>query len=283
MGFIQGATEFLPVSSSGHLAVFNHILKLDLDSSLTFDILLHLGTLIAIFVVFHKEVGHLIVEFFRIIGACFANLIIFFKRKSNPEMTYVKVISNTYRKLVLMIIISTIPTGILGIVGKDLVDYATQTLWMVGLGFFATSAVLILADFHDKGTIKIKNADYASSVFIGIAQGVATLPGISRSGSTIGVALTCGYKKETAIRYSFLMSIPPVLGAVILDLKDMGGESLGSANLPYYLVGTLVSGIVGYIALRWMLKLLKAKKYFGFAIYTGILGLVCIIANFVVK
>ncbi len=275
MGVIQGATEFLPVSSSGHLAICKQILGLKLDNGLFFDILLHLGTLVSIIVVFHEDIWRMIQEFFFMLATCFANLIVFFKRRrGDTRYTYFKIVNSSYRKLVLMVIISTIPTGILGIVGKDMIAMASETLWVVGACLIATSALLFLADRHPDGTLRVKNAPYSSAFIVGIAQGVATLPGLSRSGTTIATGMLLGYNKKLAVKYSFIMSIPAVLGAVLVDFKDFGSEPIGSANLPGYILGTITAGIVGYFCIKFMLKLIRRKRYIGFSIYCLVVGLI---------
>ncbi len=281
LGAIQGFTEFLPISSSGHLAIFAKILHLNFDQNMYFDILLHLGTLVSICIVFHKEVWKMIVSFFQILGTCLANFVIWIRhRKGNREQAYIRVLSNGYRKMVVLIIVSTIPTGILGFVGKDLVAWATNTLWAVGVGLLITSGLLLLANRFDQGTTGIKKMKFSSAFFIGIGQGLATLPGISRSGTTISLSMLLGIEKKTAVRYSFLMSLPAVLGAVVLDLKDLSGETISGSQIATYVIGMLVAAGTGYVALRWMLHLIRNKKYTGFAIYCAAMGLVTVIASF---
>ena len=277
LGALQGLTEFLPVSSSGHLAIFSQIFGLEMDDSLYFDILLHLGTLVAICIVFYREVWHLIREFFMIVATCLANLIIWFRhRRGDLERDYLPVITSGYRKMVVMIILSTIPTGILGLAGKKVVAWATGTLWAVGVCLMITALLLFIADRCDRGTTRIKNARYSSAFFIGVGQGIATMPGISRSGTTITVAMMLGWDKQTAVRYSFLMSLPAVLGAVVLDLKDLSGETAVASDMGFYAVGMVAAAVTGYAALRWMLHLVKNKKYTGFAVYCAALGLLAV-------
>lgn len=282
LGLVQGVTEFLPVSSSGHLAVFKKIFKVNLDSGLYYDVMLHLGTLIAIIIVFHEDVWHMIQEFFQIIGTVFANLLVFFKRKKgNTRYTYIKVINSNYKKLVVMILISTLITGIIGIVGSDFVEMASDKLWFVGIMFFGTAGVLFLADRNADNKKQIKNAKYTDAYFIGLAQGLATLPGLSRSGATISAGMGMGFNKKLAVKYSFLMSIPAILGAVILELKELKGEAFGSANLPGYILGTVIACVSGYFCIKYMLKLIRKKNYRGFTYYCLGMGVLSIILTFI--
>ena len=197
------------MSSSGHLAIFGKILGTNLDSEIYFNVLLHFGTLIAIIIVFHEDIWHMIQEFFQMLLIIFANFIVFIKRRrGDTKYTYFKVVNSNYKKLVLMIIISTIPTGIIGLFGGDFIELATNTLWFVGICLIITSVLLMLADRKSDNTMKINKAKYSDAYFIGVAQGIATLPGISRSGATIATGMMLGFNKQLAIKYSFLMSIP---------------------------------------------------------------------------
>ena len=282
LGLVQGATEFLPVSSSGHLAIFKKLFGVNLDSGIYFDVMLHFGTLIALVIVFHEDIWHMIQEFFQMIAIIFANFLVFIKRKrGDTRYTYFKVVNSNYKKLVLMILISTIPTGIIGIVGNDLMDRAADALWLVGICLMDTGALLFMADRHSDNTMKIKDANYSDAFFVGIAQGVATLPGLSRSGTTISVGMKLGFNKNLAVKYSFLMSVPAVLGAVVVKLKNLKGEAFGSSNLPGYILGTIAACVSGYFALRYLLKLVKNRNYRGFTIYCLAMGVFAIILGII--
>jgi len=273
MGIVQGIAEFLPVSSSGHLAIFQNLLHIETDTGLLFDVLLHLGTLLAIFVVFWKDIWRLIVEFFGIIAD-------FFRRFSDPDVI---VLSSGYRKFVLLIIVSTIPTAILGYVGRSFVEYASSTLLIPGIGLLITSFLLFICDRIGDGRKGIKKITYLNAFEIGMVQGVATMPGISRSGATIAACLMLGVKKETAVKYSFIMSIPAVLGAVVLEMKDAFGTKIPAGTLVSYIIGMVVAAIVGYFAIRFMIGVVRRKKYIYFSIYCLVVGIIAIIGHFVTK
>ncbi|MGN0383034.1 MAG: undecaprenyl-diphosphate phosphatase [Eubacterium sp.] len=281
LAIIQGVTEFLPVSSSGHLAIFKNLFGLK-DMGLTYDILLHLGTLLAVFVVYWKDILRLIIDGVGIIADCIYNFFLFFKNTCLDEKnTYRKIISNSYRKFALLIIVSTIPTGIIGVIGGDIIENAGATLIVPGLCLLITGVLLLIADNIPEGDKTPKKTTYGNALFTGIAQGVATLPGISRSGTTITACLACGMKKEFAVKYSFIMSIPAIMGAVVLDLTDLATEQISTPELTNYIVGTIVAAVVGYICIKTMLVVVKNKKFKYFSYYCFVMGAVAIITYFV--
>ena len=175
LGAVQGLAEFLPISSSGHLAILQNLFHIEADTGMLFDVLLHIGTLTAIFVVFWKDIAKLILEFFGIVAD-------FIRRFREPDLI---VLSSAYRRFVLLIIVSTIPTAILGFIGRDFVEYASSTLLIPGIGLIITSILLFICDRIGDGRKGIKKITYLNAFEIGIAQGVATIPGISRSGATM--------------------------------------------------------------------------------------------------
>ena len=272
LGFIQGLTEFLPVSSSGHLAIFQKLFHMKTDFGVLFDVLLHVGTLASVFLIFRKDIMLLIKEFIGMIADLFAKI-------RDP---YVVVINSAYRKFVLLIIVSTIPTGVLGFVAKDFVTYASGSLLITGICLIITSGALFFADMQPEGRKSVKSASYLNAFEIGMAQGVATMPGLSRSGLTITACLACGFKREFAFKYSFIMSIPAILGATILELKDITKAEISGSMILNCIVGMVVAGIVGFVALKLMIGIVKNKKYIFFSIYCFVAGLVAIIANFFV-
>lgn len=283
MGIVQGLTEFLPVSSSGHLAIFKHILHIETDTGILFDILLHIGTLIAIFAVYFKDIKELIIEGCKLIADFVINIVTWFMNlgaKDNPR-PYRKVISSTTRKFVLLIIVSTIPTGIIGVIGSDIVEVAADTLIVPGICLLITSMLLLIADGVRGGRKKIGSVTYTNGFVLGICQGVATLPGLSRSGTTITACLLSGFERSLAVKYSFIMSIPAILGAAVLELKDIGSLSIGAGEWVSYIVGMLVAAVVGYICIKVMLVIVRKKKFKGFSIYCAIIGIIAIIASFI--
>jgi len=272
MGIIQGLTEFLPVSSSGHLAIFKILFGVDTDTGLLFDVLLHIGTLAAICIVLK-----MIVEGIGIIRDCFINLIRFIGNKTGKtDEPYLRIVNSSYRKLVVLIIVSTIPTGIIGVVGKDVVEMASEILLIPGICLILTAVLLFIADHTRDGEKLPKSVTYTNAFGVGIAQGIATLPGLSRSGTTITACLLSGFNRNFAVKYSFLMSIPAILGALVLELKDCTAVALSGAEIAYYVVGMIVAAVVGYVCIKTMLIVVRRKKFTGFAIYCLIVGVISI-------
>jgi len=268
LGFIQGVAEFLPISSSGHLAIFKNVLGFDTDTGLLFDVLLHLGTLAAVFVVFRKDIWELIKEGFAIIGQFFKSLFgcLFKKAKWQP------VVTTPYRRFVMMVIVSTIPTGIMGILLEDAIGAASATLIVPGILLLINGVQLLISDRLPDGALTEADASYGKAAIVGVAQGIATFPGISRSGTTITACLACGFKREFAVKYSFIMSIPAIMGALVLELLDFAPEMLSGSDIVNYLAGTLVSAVVGYVCIKTMLVVVRGKKFKYFAYYCFAMG-----------
>lgn len=277
LGLIQGVTEFLPVSSSGHLAIFKHILGMG-DVGISFDILLHVGTLIAVFVVYWRDIARLIYDGVGIIADSCVNIGIFIKmKKTGKRIRYKRVINSSYRKFAMLVIVSTIPTGILGVAGKKLIEDASSTIIVPGICLLITGTLLLISDNLPDGSKTPKYTTYKNALFIGVCQGFATLPGISRSGTTITAELFCGLRRDFAVKYSFIMSIPAIMGAAVLDLKDFGSDGIAGTTLLYYLVGMVVAAIVGYVCIKTMLVVVRNKKFKYFAYYCYAMGVIAIL------
>lgn len=280
MGVIQGLTEFLPVSSSGHLAIFKILFHVDTDTGLLFDVLLHIGTLIAVFVVYYRDIIRLIRELVLLIIDCFHNIAVWIGRQRGQHGKYRRIIHNSYRKLVLMIFVSTIPTGVIGYVGRDFVEAASGILLIPGICLVITAGLLFISDFAPDGTKKPRQATFANAFIIGICQGIATLPGISRSGTTITACVLSGFERKFAVKYSFILSIPAILGALVLELKDAGSMSVSASQAGIYVAGMIVAAVVGYVCIKTMLVIVRRKKFKFFAIYCLAAGIIAVAGHF---
>lgn len=280
MGIIQGATEFLPVSSSGHLAIFRNIFHMNTDTGILFDILLHLGTLVAIIIIYRRDIGELLIEGFTILGLVFVNIGRFINNlyKTKKKKKYVKIATTPYRRFVILVLFSTFVTMCIALPFEHFIGNAGNTLLIPGICLVVTSAVLYIADNLKVGNKNASTATYKDSVMVGLAQGAATLPGLSRSGSTIAAGLACGFTREFAVKYSFIMSIPAILGACILELLDLAGAKLSGGEIFNYIVGMIVAGVVGFVCIKFMLRIVKTNKFKGFSIYclcAGLISIVC--------
>ncbi len=280
LGLVQGLTEFLPVSSSGHLVLIKHLLHVDLESGgMFFDVMLHFGTLMAIFVAFWKDISRLMTEGLHIVGDLFSNAGRSVQNLMGRGRPYHRLIRSSYRKYVVLLIVSTIPTGAIGILFRDIVEQANDIVLVPACCLLITAVFLVIADLVDPGTKRPKDVRYRDAAFVGVAQGIATLPGISRSGTAITSCLLCGFDKRFAIKYSFIMSIPAVLGAVVLELGDLGGLALTQSDIVYCIIATVVAAVSGYLAICFMMSLVRGKKFKYFAAYCAVIGAISLITS----
>lgn len=261
---IQGLTEFLPVSSSGHLSLYQHFTGNSGEGALMFSALLHLGTLAAVIAVFYKQIVDLVLEFVDMVKDIFTGQ--FSIKNAAPR-----------RRLLFMYIISTamlIPFIIFKGVFESFAE--DGSILIEGICFLYTAAILFMADRMGKGRKRSLNVTAKDAATIGFFQGVALLPGVSRSGSTISAGLFCGLTRETAVSYSFILGIPAILGGCILEVKDGIAEKADIGLIPC-IVGFIVAAIVGFLAIRLVQMLIKTDKFKIFWIYTGVLGIVVIL------
>jgi undecaprenyl-diphosphatase len=247
LGAVQGLTEFLPVSSSGHLVLFQKILGIS-TPVLFFDTLLHGGTLIAVLAVLRKEIWSIL------------------KRPIQPLTAY--------------LVLGTLPAVAVALVFDDTIEAAFESGAFLGFAFLITSFFLALAEILSKRTVAPRQQGkmtWLDSLVIGIFQAIAIVPGVSRSGSTLSASLGRGLARDFAARFSFLLSIPAILGALVLQIKDLAGSGgsagLGDIGLASVIAGTLSAALVGFFAITFMLKIVRERSLWGFSLYTGLLGL----------
>jgi len=273
MGILQGITEFLPISSSGHLALFQHFFGMeDVEAKqMFFTVMLHFGTLISIFIYYWKDILDMIREFFLLLRDMFAP-----RKRSRQEAV------PPARRLVLLIIVATLPLFVVLPV-QGAIEAATQNVTFVSIALLATGFLLFFSDRLARGRKTARSATLADALVVGCAQAVGTLPGISRSGITISTGMLRGYDREFAVRFSFLMSLPAVLGATLLELKDAVDVGIDPGQLPMVAVGMLVAAVVGWFAIRLVNVLASKGKFGAFAYYCWVVGLVSLVAGFVVK
>lgn len=284
LGIIQGITEFLPVSSSGHLSILRNLFGIRTDGGLLFDVMVHLGTVIAICVVFRRDVLRMIGETIRMVSDIWANgSVLIHNKKEKDARRYKKILHNNYRRFVVMVLCATIPTAVIGYAARDLVTLASDSLLAPGIGLILTAVFLIIADVSENGKKIPKDISFTNSFLIGIAQGISTLPGLSRSGTTIAACLISGYDRKFAVKYSFIMAIPAILGAASMEIGQAFSGSVSLSQFFIYLAGAVTAGVVGYFNCRKMLTIVRKKKFRGFAIYCLILGSISIIGYVVMR
>jgi undecaprenyl-diphosphatase len=265
LGIVQGLTEFLPVSSSGHLVLMQRIFGVE-KPGLFFDTMLHIGTLSAVFVVLWKDIW--------------------------------EILKKIIQPLTLYIIIATIPAVIFALAFKNKIESAFETGQFLGICFLITSALLVTAEQLAKRAENKKSCEkmnWIDALIIGVFQAIAIPPGISRSGATISGALFRKLDRDFAARFSFLLSIPAILGALVLQVKDLvkdnnmtAGESIETLPvenigvLPV-IAGTVTAAIVGFFAVKFMLKIIREKSLYGFAIYTAAIGILVLLDQFFIR
>ncbi|MBN2694011.1 undecaprenyl-diphosphate phosphatase [bacterium] len=245
-GAIQGLTEFLPISSSGHLHLFHGVVG-DSNLPIFFAILLHIFSLLAVLIVFRKDIWRVIIGFFKMI----------FEKKINPD-----------GQLALFIIVATIPTAIIGLLLEDYFEKLFSNPIVISGTLFVNGVILFASKYFQQ---KDGVLTYKKSLIIGIIQGVAIIPGISRSGSTISAAIFLGVDRGVAGVFSFLLSIPAILGAGLLHAKDL--TTLDSSVVSVSLVGGLASFVFGLFSLVFLLKLIKKGKFYYFAYYCWLISI----------
>ena len=268
LGLIQGMAEFLPISSSGHLAIVQNLLPgaQGAIDDVTFSVLLHLGTLVAVAVVFYKTIWQMITQFFKMCNGILSGTFMFRK-------------ANKYQIMSLYVIVTTlilVPFAF----ARNVIEGVSESLWMVGACLLFTAFMLFVADHSVVGNKQMKDMKLIHTIKLGLFQGVATLPGISRSGITIASGINMGFDRNTMVEMSFMMSIPAVLGAVVLDAGHLA-EGFAAGNIGPYIVGTLVAAVVGVASINLLRFVAKKNKFGWFMWYCLAVGLLAIVLDIV--
>jgi len=264
IGIVQGLTEFLPVSSSAHLVFIQNLLGV--ESSLAFDTFLHLGTLIAVVWFFRYDIYRMLKSWWLSLGDIVQGRF--------REGFY----DDPYKRLAWYVILATIPVGIVGVLFEDSVDALfSGALYVPAFFLFVTGTILYLSQRMPSGNINYNNISKKEALFMGLGQACAILPGLSRSGTTIAAGLTIGLDKEFAAKFSFILSIPAILGAFLLQAKDIG--SAMDANFLPVMLGFVASIIAGYMAIKWMLDLIQNRNLDIFSYYCWLMGLIVFVGS----
>lgn len=267
LGIVQGLGEFLPISSSGHLALLENFFDIKESSILLFTVMLHIGTLVSVFAVYWKDIIRLIFELCYVVQDVF-------KKKG------LRINANATRRMGFMIIVATIPTAIIGFAFDDLFEGLYSSITSVGVGLVFTGTILWIAEKMGTGDKHIFEMNFTNAVVVGLMQGIAIAPGISRSGSTLFGGLISRIDKEFAVKFAFLISIPSILGSFVLEFPKAlkSGEAIFTGPV---IVGMIVAAISGFLAIKVMIKIVSDKKLSIFSFYTWALGACVIIYSLV--
>ena len=264
IGIVQGLTEFLPVSSSAHLVFIQNILGV--ESSLAFDTFLHLGSLLAVLWFFRGDIYKMLSSWWLSIGDILQHR---FRQGLQDD---------PYKRLAWYVILATVPVALVGVLFEDAVDALfAGALYVPAFFLFVTGTILYLSQRMASGEINFNNIGKKEALFMGLGQACAILPGLSRSGTTIAAGLVIGLDKEFAAKFSFILSIPAIFGAFILQLKDIG-SSLDVNFLPVIL-GFVAAFIAGYAAIKWMIELIQKRNLDIFSYYCWIVGIVVFVGS----
>lgn len=243
LGLVQGLCEFLPISSSGHLVLLHNVFGIE-EGALFFSIMLHIGTLLAVFAVYREQIWALI--------------------------------KKPLQKKTGMLLAALVPTVILAVAFRDFFESSYSGKYL-GAGFVLTACLLLLLQRLSSGKKTLETMALQDALLIGLFQGVAILPGVSRSGATIAGGAIMGLEKNEAAEFSFLLSIPAILGSVVFELPELAEGGLKQVDLLYVLIGMAAAAASGYFAIRFMLRIIKRKKLWPFSVYLSVLGMLVLL------
>ena len=269
LGLVQGIAEFLPISSSGHLSILQNLFKMqDAEHGhMFFDVLLHLATLVSVCVAYRREVVEIVRE------------VLSWFRKDTPDNKRPRDPLGT-RRLILMIVVATLPLFVM-VFFNDYVEPLYYSTVFVGIILILTGCMLFVSDRLIPGTKNEKSMRIRDALIVGVCQAVAVIPGLSRSGTTITAGISTGLNRDFAVKFSFLISIPAILGANILSLVDAIKDGIDFSLLPVYLVGMIVAAVVGYFAIALVRRIVRAGRFGGFSYYCWVVGVVSIILSLI--
>ena len=269
LGLIQGLTEFLPISSSGHLSLFQNLFNFDYSAEdhLLFDVLLHLATLVSVVIVYRSELKAMLLDPVELVTG---------RTDTSEEGGRLRPAVRN----VLLVIVATLPLALVVPFHHEFERLYTK-LGFIAFAFIITGTLLYISTYFTDGRKTEKTATLLDALLVGVAQAIAVIPGLSRSGSTITMALSRGYKRSYAVAFSFILSIPAVLGSTIVTLISAFKSGIDLTNMPYYLAGMLVAGVVGYFALRFMKNYFAQRPLNYFAYYCWGIGVLTLILSLV--
>lgn len=265
MGIVQGIAEFLPISSSGHLALASSFFNFTSDEAPAFDVLLHIGTLLAVFVVYRKDIFPLVPAFFSMMKKVF---------QKKLKLSFY----DTNERMVIFIIIATLPLVLIALTGiEDKIELLKNYPMAIGGILIFNGIVLMISDRLSNGSMNAENAKPRNALVVGVCQMFAILPGLSRSGSTITGGLLCNFDRQYAVKFSFILSIPAILGSAVMKVDDLVEASVLAEQWLYYALGMAVAAVFGFLAMKVLIFISKKSNFTYFAYYCFAVGLAAII------
>lgn len=265
LGVVQGLTEFLPISSSGHLVLFQTLFGMK-EPMIAFDIALHAGTLLAVLIYFRKEVLSILSDFWIFVSRCFC-----------PCACAASSKTGNGGNLWFPIALTLLPTGVIAVLFKDFFESAFSNLMFVSIAWLVTGILLVLSAKFREGTRQLSGIGWVMALGIGLVQGIAIMPGVSRSGSTILAGMFFGIKTEDAARFSFLISVPAILAAIAMKMKE--GMAYFFSHENEVLIGFAAAAISGYLVIKWLMSVIHKGKFFRFGYYCIFIGVLSLILS----
>lgn len=283
LAVIQAVTEFLPVSSMGHLCILEQYMGITHGTGLLLEAMLHLGSAAAIIFLFRRDLKRIGLELLGMVMDIIGNVNLYIhNKKTGANLGYARIVTGSYRKFAALLVVSMIPTALLGLTGKQLALLAADSQIVPGIGFLLTGVLLLATDLNRSGGKKgPKEASYDSAMWIGICQGLAVFPGISRMGFTLCAALLCGYNRKFAVRFSVFMSLPAIIGAFFTEIRYFGSSEMTVGLGFAYVFAMIIAGFIGCLVIRSAMSVTQNVKIRYFAYYSFIVGIITLALNFV--
>ncbi len=285
LGIIQGITEFLPVSSFAHVCVIQKMLGMQRGPGGLLEVMLHVGTLYAVIRTFRKEFLKVAEESIGMAGDFIGNIHIYFhNRKTGDALRRTRIVNSNWRKMTALLWVAMIPTALIGYTARNLVVKSAVSPIFPGIGLLITGVVLLVTDIGRCGGKKsLGDAGYDSAMWIGICQGISVFPGLSRSGLTMSAALLCGFSKTFAVRFSYMLSVPAVIGALFVEAGNFFSSGMTVDRAVTCILGAVTAAFVGRRVIRFLLKMVRSVKFRYFAYYCFLAGALALLGNFVFK
>lgn len=280
LGIIQGISEFLPVSSSGHLAAIEQLIRLPYDMSF-FNVCVHMGTLLAILIALQKDLARLLAESLLMIRDVFFNLFAFLRAaRKHEEPKLRKLLTSNYRRLAMLIAVGAVPTAVIGIALRKVAEISSRSLLYTGIGMLMSGIVLLVVGQLTPGNKIPKDITSLRGFLAGIAQGFTVISGVSHSAIMLSSGILLGFNKRLAIRYAYLMSVPCVIGALIVEILSLDEALITPDYMGMCAIGTLCSLLIGVLFIQRLLRYIRTRSFRQFAYYNFLIGAVIIVLNF---